>query len=616
MKQPLTGSAGSWFSKTGYRFPAGGIQSLLRISGLLTLFLSLWFSASAQTGRPLTLPFFDDFSTVTSRPDPTLWQAGGNVYINNTLPINHPSVNVATFDGLKATGAPYDFTNSNAVGPTDTLTSLPIDLSGYTAADAVFLSFYWERKGLGELPDESDTLRLQFLNNTGVWKTVWKEMGAETNNNFVQTFVAVDRAEFMHAGFRFRFEAFGRLSGPFDSWHLDYIYLNRGRSAGDRFVKDIATRQAVTPYLKRYTAMPLKQYLANPAAETADSVRTDIVNLFNNFNFTTFRFLVRDEVSGRQVQDYQQTLSENIGSLSSQVRRVKPQPLPADFSGKRTVLRYTFDVLTTDDQNPSIPGVNLRRNDSISGVTVLDDYFAYDDGTAETALNVNQRQGRAGMRFILNVPDVVSGARINFVQISNDLTGRPFVLSVYGSNRGRPGNLLYQQSFVLKYPQTRNGFVDFKFDYGVAVKDTFYIGWTQLSEESLLAVGFDKNSPFGNQVFVNLGTSWEPGGVTGAPMFRPIIGGLNTAPITGIEEEPAALSALRVFPNPNPGVLTWDHPALRRVEVLDLNGRPLLNVQPTEGQRQLDVGSLGNGFYLVRLSDGKRTVTQKLIISK
>lgn len=566
-------------------------------------------SASART-QALQLPFFDDFSTATTRPDPTLWQPS-SVYINNTLPINHPSRNVATFDGLKADGSPYNFTNSNTNGPTDTLTTQPINLAGRTAGDAIFLSFYWQRKGLGELPDAEDSLRLQFRNNTGAWETVWVQTGDTASNNFTQSFVAINQARFLHDAFQFRFQAFGRTSGAFDSWHLDYIYLDRGRSATNLYIKDIATRQPVSPYLKRYTAMPLKQYLLNPAGETADTIRTDIVNLFNNFNFTTFRAIIRDQVTGTVLQQYQSP-SEGIAALSSQTKVMKPQPLPASFSGQRALLQTQFAVQTTD----TIPGVNLRRNDTIAAVTALDNYYAYDDGTAEAAIQNTQRQGRVAMRFMLNKADAVSGLRVCFAPVKTNLTGQVAVFSLYDNEAGRPGRALYQKATTISYASSRNGFVDVPFDYGVAVTDTFYVGWTQVSEEYITAIGFDKNSPFVHQVFEGQGTSWDPVNPGGVPMIRPIIGGGSTAPVTGVDDEPQTVTQLMVFPNPNAGVLIWENPAIQHIEFVDLNGRTVLNVSPTEGQRQLNVGQLANGFYLVRLSDGKKTVVQKLIIRK
>lgn len=577
--------------------------------------------ASSRTAA-LGLPFFDDFSTSPNGPDPALWQAGSGVYINNTLPIGHPSVNVATFDGLNANGSPYVFTvgttGLQATGPTDTLTSLPIDLSPYTPADSVYLSFYWERRGLGELPDGEDSLRLQFYGADTTWHTIWMQTGGTTDSLFTQAFIPVSAA-FLKANFQFKFQSFGRQSGMFDQWHVDYIYLNRGRSQTDRYIKDVACRRAVSPYLKRYTAMPLRQYLVNPAAETADSITTDINNLFNNFNFTTYHFTVQDQVSGQIVQDEQQTLSTLIPSLSSQLKSQKPTPMTTVAGGatnRRVVLRSKFDILTTDDQNPSIPTINLRRNDTISGLTVLDNYYAYDDGTAEVAVQINQQEAQVAVRFMASQLDTLSGVRMCIVPAKTNLTGQTFALSVYNNDRGRPGRSLYQQSFAVAYPSQRNGFVDFTFANGVPVTDTFYVSFTQIASD-FVGIGFDRNSPFTNQTLLNLGPKWEVpdnSSTRGALMIRPVVGGTAKPVITAIDQEPS--SVLQVYPNPTAGSLTWDNPKLIRLDVYDVAGRLVHSVTADKGRQTTSLTHLADGLYILHLFDGERTVTQKIIVRK
>ncbi|GAB3693820.1 hypothetical protein GCM10027592_14040 [Spirosoma flavus] len=535
---------------------------------------------------------------------------------------------MASFDGLRQNGRPYQVNNPLAQDYTDTLESLPINLAGLTAANQVYLSFYWQIRGLGELPDAgdslsrqpADSLTLQCLDNAGRWRTVWAKAGGTINNNFLQEFVSIQNPAFFHANFAFRFRSFGRASGPFDTWNIDYIYLNKGRSLNDIFVKDVAVRQPLTPFLKRYTAMPLSQYVANPAAETADSVSTDINNLFNNFNFTTFRFTVRDEVSGRTVQDDPQTNSVLIAALSSQRKSAKPRPVTDFGAATRAALRYKVDVLTTDDQNPSIPGVNLRRNDTISSVAVLDDYYAYDDGTWEYAQQIRQRE-QIAVRFILNKPDAIGGVRACIVPFTTNQTGQSLVIKVYSNSGGRPGTAIYSQSFPTQYPATRNGFVEFKFTKSVSVKDTFYVGYQQISstDTTLLRLGFDKNSPFGAQIFYNGGTNWEQNlassslNAPGAFMLRPIMG---ARPDNVITATPEPLTPLLTYPNPTSGLLRWEHPNLTRLEMVNTSGRLVLAVEPSRGQQALDVSYLPEGLYLVRLFADQRTAVQKIIIQK
>lgn len=604
------------------------------VGGLLGgfwLLLGCWLGAPAIAQSSLSLPFFDDFSTSVGdvsagqagigQPNPARWQPGSGVYLNNTMATNHPTVGMASFDGLAANGLPYVRNNQFAQGYTDTLASRPINLAGLSVADSVFLSFYWQGRGLGDSPDAGDSLTVQFQDRAGAWQTVWRTEGGLPDSNFVQAFVPVSAAAYLHGAFAFRFRSYGRTSGPFDTWNIDYVYLNRGRSRTNRFVKDVAMRKPLSPLLKRYTAMPLTQYGINPAAETADSVTTDINNLFDNFNFTTFRFTVRDAVTGRVVQDDAQTNTVLIPSLSAQRKRIRPAPVTGFGTGGRALLRYKVDLLTTDDQNPSIPGTNLRQNDSISAVAVLDDYYAYDDGTWEFARQIGPRE-RVAVRFILNKPDVISGVRAAIVPIRTNQSGQPFVLTVFGNNNGSPGIPLYQKSFTTQYSPYRNGFVDFPFDRGVAVNDTFYVGYQQIStsDTTFLRLGFDKNSPFGSQIFYNGGSNWEQNqrsaafNIQGAFMLRPVMGGTASNVVTATPEPTPPLSLL-AYPNPTTGLIRWEA-RLTRLEVISTGGRVLATVEPGRGQQTADLSYLPDGVYLLRLLSGNQAAVQKLIIAK
>jgi hypothetical protein len=590
--------------------------------------------AMAQTSGALSIPFFDDFSTtpVGGQPDSRLWVPGSGVYINNTMPINQPSVNVATFDGLRANGQPYELSNVMTQGYTDTLTSQPINLGGLTAKDSVYLSFYWQIQGLGELPESGagvlvpdDSLKLEFLTSSNNWEQVWFQVGGVPNLNFPQAFVAIREARFLHAGFQFRFRSFGRQSGPYDAWNIDYLFLNRGRSNTDRYIKDIATRQAVGPsFLKRYTAMPLSQYLVNPAAETADSISTDITNQFNNFNFTSFRFTSTDQATGRVVQDFQQASPDLLPSLSSQRKSVRLTPLTGAEGAKRVVLKHKFDFLTTDDQNPSIPTVNLRRNDTISTTTVLDNYYAYDDGTAEYAVQISRLE-RVAVRFVLNKEDVMTGVLASLVPFGIDQSGQRLIITVYENSNGRPGRELITRGFPIQNAPSRNGFVAFNFDRGIAVKDTIYVGWQQISNESnaLVRIGLDKNSPFGSNLFYRAGSSaqWAANfaspsfSLQGAVMLRPVVGGELTPVVTGNPVEEKG-TPLQVYPNPTTGQISWNDAKLNRIEILDLNGRLVQDILPPRGQQSADVRNLPGGMYLFRLSDGQRTNVQRVVVVK
>ncbi|WP_375448186.1 T9SS type A sorting domain-containing protein [uncultured Fibrella sp.] len=583
----------------------------MKINKLLILLLGLLGGQTAP-GQSLKLPFFDDFSTAQQTASPTRWVAGSNVYINNTLTINHPSVNVATFDGLRLSGLPYSLNDENAEGGTDTLTSLPIDLGGLAVSNGVFLSFYWQRRGLGELPDATDSLSLEFLGSDGTWRKVWTQGGGVIDNNFAFQLLQVDNPIYFHPAFQFRFRSRGRQSGMFDSWHIDYVYLNRDRTATNRPLRDRAMRQPVTPLLRRYTAMPLWQYLAKPAAELADTVRSDFTNLFTEFIPINSRFSLRDRVSGRVFQ--QDTLPNPINALGLSRNSLAFKPkMPTGLQG-RAVLQASFNLVTKDQSSPDTPGLDLTLNDTLSATTVLDNYYAYDDGTAETVKQVNQRLARVAVKFTINQPDAVRGVRLNIAPTRRDQRGQLVLLGIYGNNNGQPTDQpILQQPFSVSYAAQRNGFTEFIFANPVNVPDSvFYVAFSQLDDPAI-PIGFDRNSPFRDKLFVNLGTRWDR--VTdqdGALMIRPV---MNNGTVIITATEPTL--AVQVFPNPTAGPLNWGGALAGAVQldVLDLSGRLVQTQSLSPAQTSTDLGTLPDGFYLLRFIDAEaRPRTSKLII--
>lgn len=568
--------------------------------------------------QALQLPFFDDFAGNDVQPDPLYWQPRSNVYINNTMTTRQPSMNVATFDGLKSNGQPYNTDSYMAWGGTDTLTSLPIDLQGLTASDNVYLSYYLLPKGFGELPDSMDLFYVEFLNQLGKWElaTDSVQTGGWITDMFQQKFIKISNPGFFHAGFQFRFRAMGRQSGGFDTWNLDYVYLNKGRSATDQYVVDITCQTPLSPLLSRYTAMPLKQYRLGTAKETTASVDTPIKSLgdpASAFNTVTSRFVVRNDATGAILQDL--TQNPFIRGQETQLINNVVSPFPVTNTDKRLRLKYTFSVDQNYDVPPPIPVDQLRRNDTISSYTDLDDYYAYDDGSAEYMLWMN-RLGRVAVRYVMNQKDTLAGVKMALVPVFAGVSGQAFTIQVWSNKNGKPDGVLYQQSATVNYANTRNGFTDFKFASGVAVPDTFYIGWLQIAADRI-AFGFDKNSQLGNEhLFYNISSQeWvQETGLKGSLMIRPYVGGVDNNPITG--EEPTPVLKVQVYPNPTDGIIRWDNERITKIEVFTIAGNQVHSINPRNGEKETSLSSLQNGLYILRLTDGKVVTTQKILLYK
>lgn len=563
-----------------------------------------------RTEASLNLPFFDDFSTSKSlSPNTRNWLPGSGVYINNTLSISHPSLNVATFDGLNANGTPYDLVNPLTQGYTDTLTSQPINLAGKVAADSVYFSFYWGAKGLGELPDSSDFLGLEFYSKTKEWVPVWTRLGYKVDTLFHQQFIAIKDPNYFHDAFQFRFRSYGRSSGPYDTWHLDYVYLNSKRSVKQPYLFDVAMRKPVSNFLKKYTAMPLRQYQVNPQAATADSMRTDLVNNFNNFNIVTSTYTLTDEQKGTEfLRSVQRSIY--VESLKPLGLRVKLPVINAGSKIDSLRLVSKFFITTTD----TIPGVNLKTNDTIVGRAVLSDYFAYDDGSAEYGVQVNQKLARVAVQYVLSKADTIGGIRMSMVSFNKDISGQGFTIQIFGNKNGKPDQLIAQRSVAVKYPVMRNGFVDYAFSSPIAVPDTFYVGWLQINDQPV-TVGFDRNSILGkNMIYYNLGTEWaKETTLKGTIMIRPYLGAKAQGIVTG--NEPLEKESI-FYPNPVRDEIRWKGRLLKQIDVYDTRGTLVKSVLPSAGQQSVPLGALNQGIYMIKATDGKRSFVQKMLISK
>ncbi|MDZ7935885.1 MAG: T9SS type A sorting domain-containing protein [Emticicia sp.] len=601
-----------------------------------SVILLVFFCSQLTYSQSITLPFFDDFSqNKTSIPNPKLWKNGG-VSINNSFPINQPSVNVATFDSRNSAGIPYNFSDKFAYGSTDTLTSVAIDLSGL-AKDSVYLSFYWQAKGLGELPDSDDSLVVSMLDSANKWKMVWFKTGTSEKRDsiFNQALISIPSTSFFHKNFQFRFETRGRQSGAFDMWHIDFVYLNTKRRIIDYYTQDVSLKGFENNYLKRYTAMPLNQYLVNPKAEVNDRIVVGVQNLqyskkpegsggARNVNFV---WQVSDTVSKttyvniiNPTQSVRPFINRNL-KTESKSNTIEPI---TDFTRKEAVLKFTQKFvyqnvggsITRPDSTNNIPEELLLSNDSVSIYTPLLDYYAYDDGTAETGADTDQTLGKVAVKFTLNKPDTVNAVRFNFTPFFKDISGQFFLLQITESANGKPAKILHQQSVRVRYASDINGFIEYPLDMNIAVKDTFFVAWTKVNED-VIGIGVDKNTPqFADKIYYSIGNEWiQNKSLKGSLMVRPMMGfkangtGQNGTPLAS--EEPTDKQFL-VYPNPTSGVLRWNFENIQSISIFDVSGREIF-YKKTDSQ-ELNIENLPDNIYYINFSDGKKNFIRKIMV--
>ncbi|MBB6612617.1 T9SS type A sorting domain-containing protein [Pontibacter sp. Tf4] len=554
------------------------------------------------------LPFFDDFATTTNQPDPARWINGG-VYVSNRFADKPVTKNVATFDGVNTAGKPY-LPGATNPGPSDTLTSQPIRLGALTPADSVYLSFYWQSGGVGNVPDRtvenSFYLALDFKDSSGNWQQVWRQNAPGQTTDFTQVFLGLKEARYLHNEFQFRFRNIGQRSGLLDIWNLDYIELDKNRRKGQNTTRDIAISQPVSPLLRNYTAMPAIQFLENPEAALADSVTATLNNLGIVPGAISWRgFLKR---AGTSAADTFLVAQGLVPAKAWQYKiggkpRVNSTALPsAGFT-----LVHGFR-LNTQEQNPL-----QAANDTTFRYTTFADFFAYDDGTAEGgfALLASGNTTQVAMRFELNRPDQVRGFKIYFPVIPPLHEGRQLTLRIWEEENGQPGRVLHQESFEVKYTEAENEFYEVVLSQPVSVSGIFYLGWSQPANQ-FINFGFDRNSNSPGTRFIwSSNTGWQPDTyLQGAVMLRPLM----TGSALGIENETPETAAIEVYPNPGKGELQLSG-NYRSIVVYDVTGRQVYAQQRNAQVNTLNLSHLPAGMYTFRINTGKTIITRKVIIT-
>ncbi|MBD2722343.1 hypothetical protein [Hymenobacter armeniacus] len=604
--------------------------------------------AALQRTAALPLPFFDDFtSPLEGPPNATNWDSRGGAYVSNRLALAPLTRGAATLDGLKANGLSYSGSIGVSYGTLDSLKSQPIDLSGLTTSSGVYLSFAWQAGSIGSAPNlntSSTPVKLElFLKNTsGTWVPAWSYNSQRVRTGFRQQLINLNNTQYLHGGFQFMFVATGNASDNSDNFSIDYVVLDRNRTGvldTDTVFVDVATGAGLVngnpsgglrSPLRRFTAMPVWQFnaAASPTSELNPALGVNLTNLEKNLpRPIDVLGTVRDLSTGATVGTWLQSQSP-IPARQRQYPQVGPataQPIPNTAAAKR--LRYTL-ALNSRDIPRALP------NDTISRDVELNNYYAYDDGTAERFISLPALpSGQAvsyAYRIDLNQPDHVGGLRLypvypgnNFITgtATPDFGSRSVTIGVWDDNGGKPAATPRATKTVTipaVAPTTAAlDYFQINFDQPVPVSGTVYVGYLQPPGSRDLPYGLDVNNSFPpgylwNRSSVGVWDSVRLAPRRGALMMRPVM--TNTVTTASASAREAA--AYSLYPNPAHGPVSIAGPGFARAAVLDAVGRTVWEQPAAQaGQPTLPLPPLAPGVYTVRLTlaDG-RTVGRRLMI--
>ena len=583
-----------------------------------------------------TLPFFDDFTKPGLYPDESKWQRG-NVFANSSFPKMPVNYRSATLDVIDRYGKVYTRGSSNPfIG--DTLISVKIRLDSIdnqklTPADSVYFSFYYQPGGFGDSPERDDSLVLKFgynANDSIIWRHVWSTEGQSlesfigslgTNQYFKKVMIPITDTCFFTDEFYVMFYNYGTLPttmypndrSNMDQWNVDFVYLDKDRSALNDTYPMVSFTNTSPTFLKRYSSMPYKHYMDNPISE--------IDNIFN-------MYLTNQDVNAHEVRYYCEVDDNNSDwgySYTSNPFVINQYPTAGVLKDSVVmgdfIYPYNLNIDTTSFTIRHYVEVIDEHGDEVAGDSIIVkqgfyNYFAYDDGTPEMGYGLVPGDTYFAAQFKVMKLDTVSGVQILFNRTFNNANFNFFDIIVWKDNNGKPGQVLYRlENQRPKWEDhTFYGFSNYIFDEVVKVNTTFYVGIRQQYNKSI-NVGFDTSKDNRQYCFYDAGEGWKNTSYHGSFMIRPVMG--KNPYFIGIGENQEMANKLALYPNPASNVVRIegvDDEMADEVVIYDLAGRAVKNYQYCN---ELNINDLQNGIYLLRviMNDGSFE-TSKLLISK
>lgn len=616
-------------------------------------------SARTKETSPLLLPFFDDFSKpyLQRYADTSRWEESFSVLVNDGMGIHPPTINVATFDGLDSAGQAYNPNEVLQTGFTDTLTSRPIDLSEASLPiderAGVFLSFFYQWQGNVEAPDDEDFLQLEFRTaDENGWRpvmTIFPKVGVDPTV-FYDTIIVIGEEAFFHDRFQFRFRSYGRLSGPYDAWHIDYVYLNKGRHINDLSFPDRALATQPGPLFGEYRSMPRWHLFSNEQLTPPSFEIQNMKNLEASVNFRTEGFFSSTDTDNGSTTTHTAVISKAtpinitdnvIFAYEHKTIRMDTLPdindplqFPPDPGIDSTLIRLTIALQSRDDvplnttppvepdstgdYTPNYLPIRFSTNDTLTVDYVLSSYYAYDDGVAEYAAGLIESGNLVAYEFELDTSyslkqDTLIAFDIYFppYAITSNQTTDFFIYHEDPDNPGFPGEIWLR---IPSRPIRKKGINQFqRIEFLPALlidEKKFYIGWKEPVAGEVV-VGLDLSNDTGDKIFVNTTGAWYRNeDVKGSLMLRPVFGSGTIDSSVGIGEE----QTWSIYPNPNPGIF-YIEGDVKDLKIYSTTGERITYESVSEGERvAIRMNTHVPGMYLLRYWQAGRARSHKVIL--
>jgi len=546
------------------------------------------------------------------------------IFTNNTFCKNQYTIGVATFDGLNEKGMPYDTSPVISNGRADYLTSKPIRMIN---SSPKYLSFLWQRQGLGDEPEFTDSLILQFRTPTMPWTTMWYQSGGQGDTVFTQKTIVVDSV-FLVTGFQFRFINRATLNGSNDHWNVDYIRLVA--TAADTIIDDLAFVSHPTSFLADYESVPYTQYspalMASIAQNKINNLSEFLTGQNSNFNFRVTDYFGANQLDAFNIDNFNFANGINQCSFCDLVinpLKVTPSHLQLEYPPLSQCSEFKVKQwLTPLNLN------TMRENDTTQFIQTLSDYYAYDDGSAEAGYLLSNAGSNMAIQFEVYNADDMRGMRIFFDPVNANYSSVPFYLRVWKDSVNStgfhfPGTILKEYGPMYPDYDDANGiskYAEYLFDVNVTLQPGVYYAGFYKEDANGLNVGFDRNRNLQTKMYFTPQTStWANTQFEGSYMIRPVFGTCPNGVPSFISNSENDVT-FSMFPNPALDFLHFNiyNPEHVQLSLVELSGSEVFTTELRSSSLELDLSRYASGIYLVRLYNyqtGAQSI-QKLVIQK
>ncbi|MDH4059001.1 MAG: T9SS type A sorting domain-containing protein, partial [Cyclobacteriaceae bacterium] len=430
--------------------------------------------------------------------------------------------------------------------------------------------------------------------------------------------IRINQDKYYHDDFQFRFRSSGRKSGRYDTWHIDYIYMNRGRTDTDLSLgfPDRAPYLYLTSLFGEYFSIPHNHFITDTNGNTGFPTFgiSNLSSIPQPMNYTVNGDLkvFTNGVSTDQslnVASAVPILPTMQGFEKREITFSSKPNLASIATADSVFLTLQTTLVTGDSVNTGFEPINFYLNDTIRQTYTLKDFYAYDDGSAEYAVGLTQTGNMAAYRFVLktNAQDTINGVYIHYPYTSGTSASNTKFM-VWDNDNGKPGQLLMEE-LVPVQRKSNNEFILRAFVQSVIVQDTFFIGWRQ-PLSGRVQIGLDAQNNSGDQLFVNVTGNWvENYAISGSVMIRPRFGTGDV--VTSIEER---YSEIEVFPNPNTGEFIIKG-ELNHIEIISSTGQPVqFQKEEFEQEKRIRITNPTQGLFILRYQSGNNFFAKKIVI--